>query len=153
MPTPIFISNLGLEEVITDAFGRCPLFLGGPLTRNLLHVIHGRSDVEGSMRLVEGVYAGGVESAAELVREGLASPSEFRLLAGYSGWAPGQLMQEIGSGSWFVVAASHTLILRCINETALWNCQRTGTTSHEEVKFRSWQRVLQASGIISNQMP
>jgi hypothetical protein len=36
-----------------DAFGRCPLFIGGPVTKNLLHVLHGRRDVEGAMEIIE----------------------------------------------------------------------------------------------------
>jgi hypothetical protein len=41
----------------------------------------------------QGVYAGGVESASELVRRGEASPHDFMLLSGYSGWGPWQLQQ------------------------------------------------------------
>jgi len=114
MPTPICISNLGLEEDITSSFGHRPLFLGGPMTRHLLHVLHGRPDVDGSMRIVDGVYAGGVESASELIRQGRATPEEFCLLAGYSGWGPKQLAREVVDGSWWVVSASPALILDCI---------------------------------------
>jgi len=39
------------------------------------------------------VFAGGVESAAELVRRREADPREFMLLAGYSGWGPWQLQR------------------------------------------------------------
>ena len=37
------------------------------------------------MEIVPGVYAGGVESAADLVLRGELEAGEFRLLAGYSG--------------------------------------------------------------------
>lgn len=131
-----------------DAFRQCPLFIGGPVTKNLLHVLHARRDVEGALEIIEvcgcvcgvgpgtgvgwvsvpprrarrlplawlppvdpcmvptahhaplaplqGVFAGGVESASELVRRGEASPKDFMLLSGYSGWGPGQL-QQVGS--------------------------------------------------------
>ncbi len=39
------------------------------------------------------MFAGGVESAAELVRRREADPREFMLLAGYSGWGPWQLQR------------------------------------------------------------
>lgn len=42
---------------------------------------------------MQGVYAGGVESASELVRRGDAAPQDFMLLSGYSGWGPWQLQQ------------------------------------------------------------
>ena len=114
MPTPVSISSLGLEEDITGSFGHCPLFIGGPITRHLLHVLHGRGDVDGARRVVDGIFVGGVEGASELVRLGLARPEEFRLMAGYSGWGPHQLANEIAGGSWWVVATSHNLILECL---------------------------------------
>ena len=59
----------------------------------------------------QGVYAGGVESASELVRSRQAVPGEFKLLAGYSGWGPWQLAGEMDAGTWWAVAASQDLIL------------------------------------------
>lgn len=50
------------------AFGRCPLFIGGPLGKERLHILHGRRDVEGSMEVVDGVYIGGLEHATEQAR-------------------------------------------------------------------------------------
>ncbi len=155
MPTPLFISNLGLEEDITSAFGNMPLYIGGPMTRSLLHVLHGRGDVDRAMRIIDGVYAGGVESASELIRLGLARPEEFKLLAGYSGWGPGQLEREIESGSWWVVAASHALILECLQEStatvgsvsAGMPTQRSSIGGQDDVKLRCWKKVLTAAGI------
>ena len=74
-------------------------------------MLHGRREVEGSLEILDGVYAGGVESASELVRGGEAQPGDFRLLAGYSGWGAGQLQQELREGTWWVVAASPDLTL------------------------------------------
>lgn len=114
MSTPLHVANLGLEEHINQSLGKCPLYIGGPVTRNLLHVLHGCREVEGSMEIVPGVYAGGVESAADLVLQGRIDPSEFRLLAGYSGWEPYQLSEEIRQGAWHVISASSDVILGCI---------------------------------------
>lgn len=36
-----------------DAFRQCPLFIGGPVTKNLLHVLHARRDVEGALEILE----------------------------------------------------------------------------------------------------
>jgi hypothetical protein len=36
-----------------DAFRACPLFIGGPVTKNLLHVLHARRDVEGALEIIE----------------------------------------------------------------------------------------------------
>lgn len=114
MATPLHVSNLGLEDHISQSLGKLPLYIGGPVTRNLLHVLHGVGEVEGSMEIVPGVYAGGVESAAELVLRGELEAGEFRLLAGYSGWEPYQLSEEIRHGAWHVISASSDVILGCI---------------------------------------
>lgn len=117
MSTPLYVANLGLEEHISDALGQCPLYIGGPVSRNLLHVLHGCADVEDSMEIVPGIYAGGVESATELVLAGHVARDEFRLLAGYSGWEPYQLAEEIRQGAWHVISASRDVILGCIKNS------------------------------------
>ena len=46
-----------------------------------------------------------VTRSVEVLR-GLATsdePAEFRIIAGYAGWAPGQLENEIARGDWYVV--------------------------------------------------
>lgn len=63
---------------------------------------------------LQGVYAGGVESASALVRRGEASPRDFMLLSGYSGWGPWQLQQELRGGTWLPVAASQAVIMDCL---------------------------------------
>jgi hypothetical protein len=39
--------------MVADAFGKSPLFIGGPVTKNLLHVLHGRRDVQGSLEIMD----------------------------------------------------------------------------------------------------
>lgn len=146
-PTPLLISSLGLEEDIADAFGKSPLYIGGPVTKNLLHVLHGRRDVEGSLEILDGLYAGGVESASELVRSSRAAPQEFKLLAGYSGWGPWQLHSELQAGTWWTVAASQQLILDIVTDST--NCRSgTGVNPHAEVLKRCcWEKILKDADI------
>jgi hypothetical protein len=42
-----------LPPAPADAFRHCPLFIGGPVTRHLLHVLHARREVEGALEVVE----------------------------------------------------------------------------------------------------
>ena len=68
-------------------------FLGGPVSPD--HVI-GVGRTGGSIEIVD----------LDALLEGrLPAPDGFRLFAGYSGWAPGQLDTEMVTGSWFVVDA------------------------------------------------
>lgn len=52
-----------------------------------------------------------MQSANRLVREGLAAPHRFRLLAGYVGWGPGQLNEELLEKKWWALSASAPLII------------------------------------------
>lgn len=70
----------------------------------------------------QGVYAGGVESASALVRRGEASPRDFMLLSGYSGWGPWQLQQELRGGTWLPVAASQGVIMDCLQGVCMCVC-------------------------------
>ena len=56
--TPPPTLRLPSPRASADAFGRCPLFIGGPVTKNLLHVLHRRRDVEGAMEIIEVRLAG-----------------------------------------------------------------------------------------------
>lgn len=146
MSTPLHVANLGLEEHIDASLGTCQLYIGGPVTRNLLHVLHGRPEVEGSMEIVPGVYAGGVESAAELVMQGQVDPSEFRLLAGYSGWEPYQLSDEIRQGAWHVISASSDVILGCIKGDYRGFGYKD-IPSADDSKLHCWKAILSETGL------
>lgn len=146
---PFSISSLGLEDDITASFGHCPLHCGGQMDRNLLHVVHGRGDVEGSVRLVDGVFTGGVEHAAELVRLGLAQPEEFKLISGFAEWREGELAYEIHEEQWWVVSASKSVIMDCLGDSptpSSWGIERHGNVVTDS-KTLCWSKVLKASGI------
>jgi putative AlgH/UPF0301 family transcriptional regulator len=156
-PTRLYVHMLGLESgPVSSVFAQSPLFFGGPVATNLLHVVHGRPEVIGAEEVMDGVLAGGVDNAADLVVEGKAKAEEFRVMAGYCAWGPRQLDEELSAGTWWCVAASKQLILDCINETAAgWSplvlaADETELDSpqlRESKKRACWERVLRCAGI------
>lgn len=122
--------ELRLEDVIED-FGEwdAPLWLGGPVQTNTLHVIHRLGDrIEGSQEVIDGVFWGGdYEEIRELVRLKTVTSDELKFFLGYSGWGPGQLNDEMRSGSWYLSKA-------------------TVQTVFTEPPEKLWGRVLRAKG-------
>ena len=99
-PTTITLNDVGGGVApLLPAFGDSTLFLGGDVERSSLHVVHGIPDLRGSLEVVSGVRVGGVDAAAEAVKEGRAVAGDFKFLHGYCGWAPGQLEREFRSGA------------------------------------------------------
>ena len=64
---------------------------------------------------MQGVYCGGMHHANALVKEGLAAPHRFRMLAGYVGWDAGMLREELLAGRWWALAASPPLVISCLH--------------------------------------
>ena len=68
---------------LLPTFGSSTLHLGGDVERSSLHVVHGVPGLPGSIEVVSGVRVGGVDAAAEAVREGRARAGDFKFLHGY----------------------------------------------------------------------
>ena len=99
-PTGHQLSDV-LEE--SESFGQ-PLYQGGPVQLNTLHFIHRAADLipEGNT-VREDIYWGGdYEQLLSLMNTRQLDPNDIRFFVGYSGWAPGQLEEELEEDSWFV---------------------------------------------------
>lgn len=109
------------------------LFIGGPVSRNALSSLvqteHASKEVEA---VLEGVYF----MTDPLATAGLLKESkQFRIYAGYAGWAPGQLQGEIDRGDWRLLPADAALLFRNNPET-VW----------PELFRRSQQRSVKRPG-------
>jgi putative AlgH/UPF0301 family transcriptional regulator len=59
------------------------------------------------------------EAAKRLGKAGVAKPSDFWVFVGYAGWGPGQLLEELGRKSWYMVATdSQTLLKELARQTS-----------------------------------
>ncbi len=96
------------------------LYLGGPVAVEGLLVLF-RSDTPrpGAQHVMGDVYYSGERDVLEeLLRKGKKS-SELRLFFGHSGWAPGQLDQELRKGAWDVLPADALTVFR-VEPERMW---------------------------------
>jgi putative transcriptional regulator len=94
-----------LAEVVPGIDGHeHPLVQGGPVQTDTLHFLHTFGElVPDSKPVGNGIYWGGdFEMMKMLIETGRVSRSESRFFLGYSGWSPGQLLEEINQGGWIL---------------------------------------------------
>jgi putative transcriptional regulator len=122
-----FIINKPLSVKFTDLVEDfpaidVPAYYGGPVSTNTIHYIHnvGRL-LDGSTEIGPGVFWGGeFEKLKFLISHELVKAENIRFFVGYSGWSPGQLEEELDSGSW-IISEVHANYLFKSKPTRLWN--------------------------------
>lgn len=109
----------GLIENIANS--QIPVYYGGPVEVNTLHILHQYGDaIPGSREIMKGVYWGGsFETIIELIQTETLDPNKIRFFLGYSGWGEGQLDEEMNQNTWLTVAATRKLIF-LNDENEIW---------------------------------
>lgn len=135
--------NYALHEVLdgvaqsTDV----PVYCGGPMSQDRLYFIHtlGEQIMPGARMYSPGLYIGGdFDAAIQYINDGYPTRGIIRFFVGYSGWGPGQLEEEIDSGSWAVLPAFDDPQRHLAgHDSAFW---------HEAVRslgpaYRPWQLI------------
>lgn len=89
-----------------------PIYYGGPVEQNTLHFVHRCGKlIDDSFPIGEGVYWGGnIELINDLIEKGEASIEDFKFFIGYSGWAEGQLNDEIEAKSWWLTSLDANIV-------------------------------------------
>ncbi len=115
-PTQHTLGDL-LPELYTPLL---PVFQGGPVQLDTLHMLHRSPVALGGTEISSGVYWGGsYEALQESVLHNSYQPIDVRLFVGYSGWGAGQLEKEIEEGSWIVANVTQELIFET-DPNLLW---------------------------------
>ena len=117
-----------LSDVVDEVSFDADVFIGGPVQQDTLHYIH--RDVElaaSSLMVLNDIFWGG---SYELLLQRLNTKSilqkDIRFFLGYSGWAPGQLMDEMKAKSWIVLKGATQEMIFDWNNQELWKeCLRT----------------------------
>ncbi len=98
------LSNTTVDELLDGIKNfDLPVFIGGPVEQNTLHFVHRYEALEGASAIGEGIYWGGdFERLLFLLETKQVLPNDIKLFLGYSGWSPGQLVEELNTDSWIV---------------------------------------------------
>ncbi len=130
------IVNRPLEATVADAFPHHPALSqlslqlrdGGPVGQEMLQVLH-LSDpaanppgvVGPGIDLGDGVHLGGdLDWVAERIQAKKATEDQIRFVVGYSGWAPGQLENEIEGHSWLPLPPTADLVFATGDPESIW---------------------------------
>lgn len=98
-PSSSTIGDL-LPELYTP---RLSVFEGGPVQADTMHMIHKMPERMGGAEILPGIFWGGsYDDLAKTIHEDAGQELDLRLFIGYSGWACGQLEQELKDGVWLV---------------------------------------------------
>jgi putative transcriptional regulator len=120
------IINKPIEMRLPEIFGDLKefdfkVYLGGPVKTDSVFFIHTLDDINGSLKIMKGLYWGGdIATIKSYIRKGLIGENHIRFFVGYSGWNPDQLEREISENSWVL---SHTTAREVIDDKPelLWS--------------------------------
>ncbi len=111
-PTPFALNELFPENPNLITRGD-PVYFGGPVSPlTLVFVFHAAERPKEALPVLDDVY---MSVSPGLLSELISRPrfpERLKVYAGYAGWAPGQLQNEIRRGDWYVINADAETLFR-----------------------------------------
>jgi putative transcriptional regulator len=104
-------NNVG-EMIVADlpeALKACPLYVGGPVQPSALSFLHSDSFIPDANVLPNLSLGHSLDSLVEL-GDSLSPTRKVKMFAGYAGWSPGQLEDEMKRKAWLTHPASLELV-------------------------------------------
>lgn len=95
------------------------LHFGGPIEPQRLIALyrHPDSQPREALQVADGLWMSQSDSMIARVLE--RPPESYKILAGFSGWAPGQLEREIARGDWYLMPLDQSLLFGT-DDDKLW---------------------------------
>ncbi|MBR5541032.1 MAG: YqgE/AlgH family protein [Bacteroides sp.] len=100
-----FSALMTLNDLVPElaSLAPIPLYKGGPISRETLFYLHRIPYLKHALPLGNGLYLNGdFEEMKRYLLAGGQTKGVVRFFAGYAGWQPKQLMQEIKDNTWVV---------------------------------------------------
>ncbi|REE02034.1 YqgE/AlgH family protein [Marinoscillum furvescens] len=116
-------AQTSLPDLVEEAEGfDSEVFVGGPVQQNTLHFLHHTpATLKGDKEIVDGVYWGiDFEGLLSAINTHQLEKDRVKFFIGYSGWSPGQLMEELEAKSWIVYKKATPELVFNRNPDELW---------------------------------
>jgi len=94
---------------LPETLKACPVYLGGPVQPTALSFLHSAPFLPDANVIPNLNLGHSLDSLVEL-GESFSTENKLRLFAGYSGWSPGQLEDEMKRHAWVTHPASFELV-------------------------------------------
>ena len=94
---------------LPDSLKTCPLYLGGPVQPSALSFLHSDPFLPEANVMPNLNLGHSVDALVEL-GESLSGTRKIKMFAGYAGWSPGQLEDEMKRKAWLTYPASLDLV-------------------------------------------
>jgi putative transcriptional regulator len=121
-----FVLNRFIDMDVADIMENMPpimgrVSIGGPVQSGNLYYLHTfGARIEGSLRVMDGVYMGGdFEQLRSVLAGDQRLAKHVRFFVGYSGWGQDQLEKELNERAWLVTPATKRSVMST-REKDLW---------------------------------
>lgn len=114
------------NEVVSEYIQvKLPVFHGGPVEEDTFHFIYkGKFALTDSVPVTNEMYWGGdLHELNNCLLDGTIKPSDVRCFLGYTGWAEGQLQEEINQSAWITKMCLHASPLFQTKPQDMWGAQ------------------------------
>jgi putative transcriptional regulator len=134
-----------LEGVAGASKHSDPVFVGGPVQLDTLFAL-ARAAVrpEGAAEVFGNIHFISTKAALEKALAGASNPGALRVYAGYCGWGPHQLENEMRLGGWYIFDRSEDLTFDA-NPATLWTRlekKTPGMLARANIQQRSFSWAL-----------